>query len=209
VDEEGLEALSMRRLGAELGGFEAMSLYKHLANKAEVLDGIVEAVWREMRLPSEDLDCWERLAELARSWRELGHSHPNVFPMLANRAVHSPDAMRPVEFALKALQEAGFRGQATAAAFRTLLACVYGHTSLELLRTASAGEQGSRREPWYDVSRVPTQFALIVQLAEHFTGHDDPSFEWGVESTLTGLRVKARDSRRPERRIQAKARMSS
>jgi AcrR family transcriptional regulator len=51
VDEDGLEALTMRRLGTELG-FEAMPLYRHFPNKAALLDYLIEAVWAEMELPS-------------------------------------------------------------------------------------------------------------------------------------------------------------
>ena len=187
VDAEGLGALTMRRLGAELGGFEAMSLYHHVSGKAEVLDGILEVVWSEFELPPPDLACWDRLAHLARAWRALARAHPNMLAMLANRAVHAAHALRAVEFALDALEEAGFRGQEAAWAFRMLLAYVYGQASLELLRSSSAGE-GSRPERWYDLSLVPGECPHVIALAEHFrAGHDD-SFEWGLQATLDGLR---------------------
>lgn len=186
VDAESLEALTMRRLGAELGGFEAMSLYHYVTGKADVLDGVLATVWAEMELPAEGLSCWERLAELARSWRGLARAHPGVLPLLANRANYAPTALRAVESALGALREAGFEGPGLARAFRTLLAYVYGQASLEILRS---GDQGWGPEPWYDLSRVPAECPLIGEAAAQFTRPDDASFEWGLQATLDGLRA--------------------
>src|SRR5919112_3249419 len=84
ADREGLEALSMQKLGSELG-VEAMSLYNHVPNKDALLDGMVEVLLGELEVPPED-DSWdERIREGYRSFRRLAHEHPNVFPLLVNR----------------------------------------------------------------------------------------------------------------------------
>ncbi len=74
ADEGGIESLSMRKLGQELG-VEAMSLYNHVANKDEVLDGIVEAVVREVELPPEGTDWKEALRQHAISAHEALMRH--------------------------------------------------------------------------------------------------------------------------------------
>src|ERR687897_673164 len=84
VDREGLEALSMRKLGSELG-VEAMSLYNHVPNKDALLDGMVEVLLGELEVPSERAAWEERVKEAYRGFRRLAHEHPNVFPLLVNR----------------------------------------------------------------------------------------------------------------------------
>src|SRR5918911_1159397 len=84
VDREGLEALTMRKLGAELG-VEAMSLYNHVPNKGALLDGMVEILLGELEIPPEE-EGWEsRVREAYRAFRRLAHEHPNVFPLLVVR----------------------------------------------------------------------------------------------------------------------------
>jgi len=77
VDEEGLAALSMRRLAGELG-FDTMALYRHFPNKAAMVDGLMEAAFLEITPPSEQGDVWERLREVARAFRRVAHAHPHL-----------------------------------------------------------------------------------------------------------------------------------
>src|SRR5918995_6954834 len=89
VDSEGLEALSMRKLGAKLG-VEAMSLYNHVPNKGALLDGMVEVLLGELEIPPES-EGWERrIREAYGAFRRLAHEHPNVFSLLLGRP---PDTM--------------------------------------------------------------------------------------------------------------------
>src|ERR671933_1997998 len=77
ADREGLESLTMRRLGAELG-VEAMSLYNHVPNKSALLDGMVEVLLNELEVPPEKLGWEERIREGYGAFRRLAHEHPNV-----------------------------------------------------------------------------------------------------------------------------------
>ena len=107
VDREGLEALSMRKLGSELG-VEAMSLYNHVPNKSALLDGMVEVLLGELEIPPED-EGWERrIREAYQAFRRLAHEHPNVFPLLVVRPPDTMDGIWLVEEFLKTLREAGF-----------------------------------------------------------------------------------------------------
>src|SRR5215207_11014014 len=84
ADREGLEALTMRKLGAELG-VEAMSLYNHVPNKGALLDGMVEVLLGALEVPARNRDWEEHTREGYRAFRRLAHEHPNVFPLLVNR----------------------------------------------------------------------------------------------------------------------------
>src|SRR5215213_7793139 len=119
VDREGLDALSMRKLGSELG-VEAMSLYNHVPNKSALLDGMVEVLLGELEIPPED-EGWERRVRGAyRAFRRLAHEHPNVFPLLVVRPPETMDGIWLVEEFLKTLREAGFDPQTALYAFRAL-----------------------------------------------------------------------------------------
>src|SRR6476469_1505374 len=88
VDEHGLESLSMRKLGAALG-VEAMSLYNHVDNKDDVLDGVLDHVLKEVPLPELDLAWEEQLRVLARGFRAAGLAHPGVLPMWGSRQIRT------------------------------------------------------------------------------------------------------------------------
>src|SRR5205085_1478912 len=96
VDEEGLEALSMRRLGARLG-VEAMSLYRHVRDKGELLDALQAAVLGPLISPRGKTRPWR--AELGGQARDLRASllrHPNVAPLLARLPVRAPESAATV-----------------------------------------------------------------------------------------------------------------
>ena len=97
VDREGLEALSMRRLGQALG-VEAMSLYNHVPNKAAVLDGLVELLLGELEIPGPEAgDWWERIRRIAHSYRRSAHAHPHAFPLAVTRPYNTPATLRQLE----------------------------------------------------------------------------------------------------------------
>jgi AcrR family transcriptional regulator len=111
VDEEGLEALSMRRLGARLG-VEAMSLYRHVRDKADVLDALHAAVLEEAPLGDIDPSDWRGiLYAIAAGLRATLLRHPNVIPLLATRppTERAPDAR--VRWTWAALERAGFAAE--------------------------------------------------------------------------------------------------
>ena len=184
VDQEGLAALSMRRLGAELG-VEAMSLYNHVPNKAGLLDGIVGEVWGEVELPADEPGPWaEHARHLARCFRGLAHAHPNVFPLLATRTVYADNALAATERALQTLRGAGFDADGAACAFNTLVGYVYGYSLREI-----SLRPGERTHPWFDIGRVDGErFPLVQEMAPRFVHADlDAGFEVGLEVVLAGL----------------------
>src|SRR3712207_4637520 len=126
ADREGLDALSMRKLGAELG-VEAMSLYNHVPNKDALLDGMVEVLLGELEVPSENAAWEERVREAYRGFRRLARRHPNVFPLLVLRPPDTMDGVWLVEEFLKTMRGAGFDAATALNAFRTLSAYATGY----------------------------------------------------------------------------------
>jgi len=86
VDANGLAALSMHKLGAELG-VQGMSLYSHVASKDALLDGIVEAMTWEAEMPAAGMDWRDALRHLAREIRGVILRHPAAAPLLVSRRV--------------------------------------------------------------------------------------------------------------------------
>jgi AcrR family transcriptional regulator len=107
VDREGLDALSMRRLGAELG-VDPMTAYRHLPNKDALLDGAMEAVITQIDLDVDRSAPWQdQLRQLIRSDLDALLAHPNMLPLLARRPLNTPASLMLLETALQIMTSAG------------------------------------------------------------------------------------------------------
>jgi len=108
VDSDGLDALSMRRLGSALG-VDPMAAYRHIPNKGILLDEVVEAVMSEIDLDSVDLGLsWQdQLHALARSYLASLMAHPHAAPLVAERSLRTAGSLRVVEKALRIMADAG------------------------------------------------------------------------------------------------------
>ena len=184
VDREGLEALSMRKLGSELG-VEAMSLYNHVPNKGALLDGMVEVLLDELEVSPED-EGWERrVREAYRAFRRLAHEHPNVFPLLITRPPDTMDGVWLVEEFLKTLRGAGFEPETALYAFRTLSSYASGYAMAEI-RGFAMEPAGARLGA---VTLSADDFPHIHELDASLREVDhDAEFEFGLDLILTGLK---------------------
>lgn len=124
ADRDGLTALTMRGLGQELG-VEAMSLYKHVANKDEVLDGLAELVLGEFDLPADDSPWREAMRRRAFSARAALTRHPWGTVVLS-RSRPGPAMLRNLDSVIGSLRRAGFSLALAAQAFSLLDSYVYG-----------------------------------------------------------------------------------
>ena len=142
IDESGLSGLSMRRLGSMLG-VEAMSLYRYVPGRENLLDAIVEHILAEMRADEEILDSprdgWQDfLQRMAHGVRRLALSHPKAFPLIASRPVEAPwlrpplRSVRWVESFLNGLLGEGFSDKAAVGAYRAFSSFLLGHLLLEV-----------------------------------------------------------------------------
>ena len=125
ADERGSEGLTMRKLAKELG-VEAMSLYNHVANKDDLLDGMVDIVFGEIEAPAAGGDWKAELRERAVSTREALERHRWAIGEMEGRTNHGPANLRLHNAVLGCLREAGFSVEMTVHAYSAQDAYIYG-----------------------------------------------------------------------------------
>lgn len=131
VDEQGLDALSMHKLGAALG-VKAMSLYKHVANKDAVLDGIVDELWTEIPAEPPAGDWRAVVRALAGSLRELVRRHPHAAPLLMSRRALPEHALRVCQAHLRIMRDGGVPEPCAVALLRSIVTHGIGYALAEL-----------------------------------------------------------------------------
>ena len=124
VDEAGLGALTMRELGQRLG-VEAMSLYNHVANKDDILDGMVDLVVGEIDLPSDTADWKEAMRRRATSAQAVFTRHPWASGLVDSRQSSGPARLRYFDWMVGTLRRAGFSLEMSARAFSILDSYIY------------------------------------------------------------------------------------
>ena len=190
AERDGLEALSMRRLGGELG-VEAMSLYHHVEGRDALLDGIVETAVASMDLSGMECGPWEaRLKEGFRAYRRLAREYPAVFPLVGRRPVRTLGALAPVDVALGILRRAGFSPRAALQSFRTLSSFAYGYALSEIrgfaMESASEGGAPGPEVLEAEAERFPNLAEVITEVGE--TDHD-AEFDEGLDVIVAGLKT--------------------
>jgi AcrR family transcriptional regulator len=179
VDDEGLAALSMRRLGARLG-VEAMTLYHHVPNKDALLDGLVEAVLRDAASDPPDDDWRAALRGYAHRLRAALLAHPGVLPLAVSRPASTPASLRIVERVLGALCTAGFPLGAALDLVNALSVFVLGHAAAEVGVPPGA--------PGGPAGLDPAQFPLLTRAVSTGDGVDDATrFAAAVDALLDGF----------------------
>lgn len=193
VDENGLGALSMHKLGGELG-VKAMSLYYYVENKDDVLDGIVSLLWSEIDLAGLAQADWRHSARhLTRSLRDLVHRHPQAAPLLMSQRVATEPQLRVYAACLAALEKAGFDRRGAWKLLRILVAYGFGYAQAE--QTAFAPAPGQHRPHASSHRRMGvTPGDLPAELAQIATGaclgtDTTAEFEHGLDLMLRGLQA--------------------
>lgn len=193
VDKRGIEALSMRNLAAELG-VEAMSLYKHVASKDAVLDGLVEIILREMEIPPVDTPWREAMRRRAWSVRYTILRHPWASVLIESRQTPTEARMRYADTVLSILNKAGFRTEVQYRAFGLLDSYVYGFVLQEVnwptkeadRLKAVAGVKEFLKDGSYPNLMGVVLDAAWLKLAPGAKPYD-AEFEFGLELILDGL----------------------
>ncbi len=182
VDADGLDALSMRRLGAAVG-VEAMSLYNHVANKDDVLDGLLDVLVCEIELPDRSEPWDDQLRAIAGGFRRAGHRHPRIFPLFGTRAITSIEGIEPLEQSFTALREAGLDADQALDAFVSLAAFAFGYVLIELGGLVDVTEGNA-----VAVLAVDEQHPRLTEMGVAFLARDaDRQFAFGLEQNLRGL----------------------
>lgn len=189
MDESGIETLSMRLLGTRLG-VEAMSLYNHVANKDDILDGVLDLVVEEIAIPAVHANWRSAMKERAVSaWRAFKR-HPWASALMDSRLSSSPARLRYFDTIIGTLHRAGFSLELAARAFSVLDCYVYGFGPQRLNMVSSGEKEDEKRsEAFHDV--IPGEsYPYLAQMAELAmkTGYDeDADFEFGLNLILDGL----------------------
>jgi AcrR family transcriptional regulator len=180
----------MRSLAEHLG-VKPMSLYHHVANKEEILDGIIDLVFAEIDLPAADADWRSALRERAVVTREVLRRHPWATPLMESRTNPGPITLRHHDAVIGTLRRAGFSIPMAAHAFSLLDSYVYGFA----LQEAALPFEGPQDVP--DVAeailaRFPSEeFPYLAELTTEYVlqpGYDyGDEFAFGLHLVLEGL----------------------
>ncbi len=190
ADEGGIESLTMRKLAKDLG-VEAMSLYYHVTNKDDILDGMVDVVFGEVDLPSGEIDWKTAMRERAISTRKVLSLHPWATSMMQSRTNPGPALLRHHNWVIGTLRESGFSIELTAHAFSAMDAYIYGFSlQEETLPFETAEEVAAIVEAF--LKYFPTdEYPYLAELSvEHIMkpGYDyGDEFEFGLDLVLDGL----------------------
>jgi len=188
ADEIGIASLSMRKLGQELG-VKAMSLYKHVANKDEILDGIVDIVASEIDLPAVGGDWKAAMRRRAISAHEVLLRHPWATLLIVSRANVGPAMLRYVDATIGCLRKAGFSYAMADHAWNAVDSHVYGFT-LQKLNFPFEPDEYAKVAKAYLPMIPAEQYPYLNGLSrEVISGHHDGlhDFEFGLDLILDGL----------------------
>lgn len=189
MDDEGLEAVTMRRIGRELG-VEAMSLYNHVEDKEDILEGVTERVMNEFEFPDTTSDWAEDARAMAREWRRLLGLHPSVCQLLAER--HKPleglATYRAMDSALGVLRRAGLSARDAAQAFNALGGYILGFVMMEQGLMLGNDDEHARQ---HDLAVEALQGSGLVNVMEcllYFTDcTTDQQFDFGLDLMIRGI----------------------
>jgi AcrR family transcriptional regulator len=198
ADERGIEALTMRRLAEELGA-EAMSLYYHVANKEEVLDGVVDVIIQEINevvgrigTPARGADWKKAMRERILSAREVLLRHPWAPRVIESRTTALPAVMQYHEALVALMRGGGFSNDLAHHAMHALGSRALGF-SQELFATGGPVRAPEPAELEAMAAHLPHLAGMLAEVA-----HDDPGstlgwcddqteFEFGLDLILDGL----------------------
>lgn len=193
VDDEGIDGLSMRHLSEQVGRDPAV-LYRHVPNKAALLDGVAEIVVGQLRVDTEDLDWQAQLRCVAHGFRRLALAHPNVVPLIVTRPLATPlgqrppGMLRPLEDILALLSAVGYSGADALHIYRVLIGFLYGHVLTELQEVVERPEESD------DVLRLGlhrltiTEFPHVRAVASALGSYDGAAeLDRGLDLLFIGL----------------------
>lgn len=189
ADDEGIDALSMRRLGRELDA-GAMSLYHHVGNKDELLDGMVDVVFSEIRLPEPGSDWKTAMRARAMSARTVLSRHPWAIALMESRTRPGPANLRHREAVLATLRRAGFSVRMATHANWLLDSYIYGFALQEANLPADADRLVDMTQEVFLPQLPPEDFPHLNEAASEFMGSGyDPAdeFEYGLVLVLDAL----------------------
>jgi len=203
LDSDGIDALSMRKLGTRLGA-GATSLYRHVANKDELIELAVDEIYGEVELPSShNPSNWRaHTAHCARSLRRTILGHPWIASVFGEMGMShlGPNSMRLSESLLELLIQAGFPAQEAGPAGSTVVSYVTGTATTEAAWLTALARSGHTEQEWVHSMYPAAEHASkdYPHLRDDYAakrGKDrstirEESFEYGLQRVLDGLETR-------------------
>lgn len=188
VDEEGLDALTVRRLADRLG-VTMMALYWHVRDKAQLLDLVGEAVLAEMALPDRTGNWQADLRSLLHAARNTVKRHPNAAVLGFGRARYGPSGLAMFEHLLTILAEAGFDDEQSGLAYMALYTLLRGNWSSESSARLDAEQLVAYRD--YLTSLPSGSFPHAVAIGPQLFRTDPQAFfDYGLDTLIAGLEAR-------------------
>ncbi|MDP9135717.1 MAG: TetR/AcrR family transcriptional regulator C-terminal domain-containing protein [Actinomycetota bacterium] len=192
ADRHGLESLSMRKLADELGA-GAMSLYYHVRNKGQLLDGMVDIVFGEIELPLTDVDWKTAMRRRALSTREVLNRHRWAVGQMEGRTEHGQANLRLHDAVLGCLREAGFSLEMTVHAYSVQDAYIYGFALQESDMSSETADDfaAEAQRQMREYEALLAEFPYLVEVVGGYvakSGYDyGTEFLFGLDLILDGL----------------------
>jgi AcrR family transcriptional regulator len=192
ADEHGIAGFSMRRLAQELG-VVPMALYKHVASKDELLDGMVDIVFSEIEAPAAGGDWKAELRKRAVSTRDALRRHPWAVGEMEGRGTHGPSNLKVHDAILGCLRAAGFSVEMTVRAMSVQDAYIYGFALQQIDMTPQTPEDFAAvaQQQMVDYAHALADYPNLVEVVGGYVakaGYDyDAEFRFGLDVILDGL----------------------
>ena len=204
ADAEGLAGLSMRRLADDLG-VVPMALYKHVAGKEELLDGMVELVVDEIEPPNMDATWRAALRQRILNARRSLLRHPWAPSVIESRTTPTPALLAYIDAVIGQLLGGGFSADLTHHALHALGSRIYGFTQ-DVLSDSAPDDSPVQAEVARQVAMAYPHIGTMVGAADHDPssmvgrGCDDQfEFEFALDLLLDGLEKAAQAERKARR----------
>jgi AcrR family transcriptional regulator len=192
ADQGGFESLTMRKLAKELG-VEAMSLYNHVANKDDLLDGMVDLVFAEIELPSSDGDWKAAMRARAVSTRDALNRHRWAIGLMEGRSSHGPANLALHDAVLGCLRAAGFSLDMTVHAYSVQDSYIYGFALQERDMSSESADDfaAEAQRQMREYQAVLADYPHLVEVVGGYVakaGYDYATeFLFGLDLILDGL----------------------
>jgi len=196
ADQGGIESLTMRKLGQELR-VEAMSLYNHVANKDDIVDGMVDLVFSEIDVPASGADWKSAVRQRAISLRDVLLRHRWAIGLMESRRKPGPANLRHHDAVIGSLRSAGLDMPTIAHAYSLLDSYIYGFAlftmNLPFDPSEEVAELGRVTLQRFPVVAYPNLVAYISGMRPGYDYADE--FQYGLDLVLDGLQRAAGSSR--------------
>jgi AcrR family transcriptional regulator len=190
ADQAGIESLSMRKLSQQLGG-GTMSLYNHVSNKDDLLDGMIDTVFSEIQLPAEENDWKTAMRQRAISIRAAMTRHPWAIGLMESRRTPGPATLQHHDAVIGCLLDAGFPLPLAAHAFAALDSYIYGFALQERSLAFGTPEETSELAKAFMLQFPVKQYPRLAELTMNHVlqpGYDyGDEYLFGLDLILDGL----------------------